>query len=72
MYEARLRALEARRFSSKKTFSGSETETRKLLEGPKENNIFPMRGQSIMIFQKSKQENFELVVRPTLGHGIIF
>ena len=72
MYEAKLRALEARRFSSKKPFSGSETETRKLLEGPKENNIFPIRGQSIKKNQKSKLENFELVVRPTLGHGTIF
>ena len=58
----RLRALEGTRVNSKRTLWGSETETRKLLGGTKENSVSLMRGHWIALqanqwfFTKRKQK----------------
>ena len=59
--------------SSKGPTRGSETQTRELLSGTKENNIFPDEGSLIcppdklMISSaKSKQKKYELVARPSV------
>ena len=65
-YEARLRALEGLRDSSK-AHKGSETKTRELLEGTEDHT--PMRGyafQANQRFTKSKLNKINLVESPNL------
>ena len=54
--------------SDQKALQGSETETRELLGGTKEKNIFPTKGSMIcppsLIFYKKELEKNELVARP--------
>ena len=55
--------------SAQKTFQVSETETRELVEGTRESNVFPMRDhlfdpKAISCFRKKANRKIELLATP--------